>query len=110
MQRREDQVAGLGGGRVAALEILLPDDAVRNLIRQAKVEQVYSVMQTNTARGMQTMEQALADLVLRKVVTRDVALGRSSRPEQLESLLERGVSLTTVRAATTNNGLRLAEA
>src|SRR5205823_8715940 len=40
-----------GSGRVAAMEILLPDDAVRNLIRQAKIEQVYSVMQTNTARG-----------------------------------------------------------
>src|SRR6202158_83158 len=50
-----------GQGRVAALEILLPDDAVRNLIRQAKIEQVYSVMQTNTARGMQTMEQELAE-------------------------------------------------
>src|SRR5256714_3229738 len=49
-----------GAGRVAALEILLPDDAVRNLIRQAKIEQAYSVMQTNTARGMQTMEQAVA--------------------------------------------------
>jgi twitching motility protein PilT len=40
-----------GTGRVAALEILFPDDAVRNLIRQAKVEQVYSVMQTGTARA-----------------------------------------------------------
>ena len=40
-----------GRGRVAALEILLPDDAVRNLIRQGKVEQIYSVMQTNTLRG-----------------------------------------------------------
>src|SRR5207244_11337219 len=56
-----------GQGRVAALEILLPDDAVRNLIRQAKVEQVYSVMQTNTSRGMQTLEQALADLTIRRV-------------------------------------------
>src|SRR6266545_1550212 len=44
-----------GQGRVPALEILLPDDAVRNLIRQGKVEQIYSVMQTNTSRGMQTM-------------------------------------------------------
>ena len=72
-----------GNGRVAALEILFPDDAVRNLIRQAKVEQVYSVMQTGTAKGMQTMEQSLADLTLRGVITLDVALSRSSRPEQL---------------------------
>jgi twitching motility protein PilT len=78
-----------GAGRVAALEILLPDDAVRNLIRQAKIEQVYSVMQTGTARGMQTMEQALADLTIRRVVNVDVALERSSRPDQLTGILER---------------------
>jgi twitching motility protein PilT len=79
-----------GRGRVAALEILLPDDAVRNLIRQAKVEQVYSVMQTNTLRGMQTMEQALADLTLRGVITVENAFSRTSRPDQLLQLLERG--------------------
>src|SRR5436309_6125035 len=79
-----------GAGRVAALEILLPDDAVRNLIRQAKIEQVYSVMQTNTARGMQTMEQALADLAVRRVVNVNDALTRSSRPDQLLGILERG--------------------
>src|SRR5262249_44608494 len=78
-----------GLGRTAALEILIPDDAVRNLIRQAKVEQVYSVMQTGTSRGMQTMEQSLADLVLRKVITPEVAFSRSSRREQLRGLLER---------------------
>ena len=78
-----------GQGRVAALEILLPDDAVRNLIRQAKIEQVYSVMQTNTARGMQTMEQSLAELVVRRVVNVDDALSRSSRPDQLIGVLER---------------------
>ena len=76
-------------GRVAALEVLFPDDAVRNLIRQGKVEQVYSVMQTNTTRGMQTLEQSLADLTLRRVITEDVAMGATSRPEQLEGLLER---------------------
>ena len=54
-----------GSSRVAALEILFPDDAIRNLIRQGKTEQIYSYMQTGTKRGMQTMEQALADLVVR---------------------------------------------
>src|SRR3954463_2404461 len=89
-----------GNGRVAALEILLPDDAVRNLIRQAKIEQVYSVMQTNTARGMQTMEQALADLAMRRVVTLEDALSRSSRPEQLLGILERaGYDVTGSMAA-----------
>jgi len=99
-----------GRGRIAALEILIPDDAVRNLIRQGKIEQIYSVMQTGTARGMQTMEQSLADLVLRRVITREVAVNRSSRADQLEGLLERGVTLTAARAGARNNGLRLAEA
>jgi twitching motility protein PilT len=78
-----------GRGRVAALEILMPDDAVRNLIRQAKIEQIYSVMQTSTQRGMMTMEQSLAELVQRHVITTDVAFARSSRPDQLAGLLER---------------------
>jgi twitching motility protein PilT len=78
-----------GLGRVAALEILLPDDAVRNLIRQAKVEQIYSVMQTNTQRGMQTLEQALLDLVRRGKISKDLALARSSKPDQLKGLLVR---------------------
>jgi twitching motility protein PilT len=89
-----------GQGRVAALEILLPDDAVRNLIRQAKVEQVYSIMQTNTARGMQTMEQALADLVLRRVVDVDEAMSRTTRSDQLAGILERsGFDVTGALAA-----------
>jgi twitching motility protein PilT len=88
-----------GNGRVAALEILLPDDAVRNLIRQAKIEQVYSVMQTNTARGMQTMEQALADLATRRVVSLEEALARSSRPDQLIGILDRaGFDVASARA------------
>src|SRR3954470_3066312 len=78
-----------GVGRVPALEVLLPDDAVRNLIRQGKVEQIYSVMQTNTSRGMQTMEQSLADLIQRGTVKLEDALSRSSRPAQLIGLLER---------------------
>jgi twitching motility protein PilT len=78
-----------GSGRIAALEILLPDDATRNLIRQGKVEQIYTVMQTATGRGMVTMEQSLAKLVFSRVITLETALGCSSRPDQLEGLLER---------------------
>ncbi len=78
-----------GQGRIAALEILYPDDAVRNLIRQGKVEQIYSIMQTGTQRGMQTMEQSLAELVQRHIVEFEVARSRSSRPDQLIGLLER---------------------
>jgi twitching motility protein PilT len=90
-----------GRGRVAACEILLPDDAVRNLIRQGKIEQVYSIMQTNTKRGMQTLEQSLADLVISGVVHREVAMSYSSRKEQLVSLIERGV---LTRDAPSNQG------
>jgi twitching motility protein PilT len=78
-----------GQGRVAALEIMIPDDAIRNLIRQAKVEQIYSYMQTGSRSGMQTMEQALADLVRRRIVTGDEALSRSSRRQELSDLLQR---------------------
>ena len=96
-----------GTGRVAALEILLPDDAVRNLIRQGKVEQVYSVMQTNLTRGMQTMEQALSDLVLADMVTQETALGATTRPDQLVGLLQRsGFSVEGVESPSA--GLRLA--
>ena len=106
-----------GLGRTAALEVLMPDDAVRNIIRQAKVEQIYSVMQTSTSRGMQTMEQSLADLVLRHVITAEVAYARSSRPDQLRGLLDRGSVTHAAPAASTasdttnaptENGLRLA--
>src|SRR3954452_13556886 len=78
-----------GRGRAPGLEILLPDDAVRNLIRQGKVEQIYSVMQTNTKRGMQTMEQALPNLIMRRFVKCDDCLSRSARPQQLIDILER---------------------
>jgi twitching motility protein PilT len=78
-----------GRARVPALEILLPDDAVRNLIRQGKTEQIYSIMQTNTTRGMQTMEQSLADLTIRRVITRDTAYNLTSRRDEFEAILTR---------------------
>ena len=78
-----------GSGRVCALEILFLDDAIRNLIRQGKIEQVYSYMQTGTRRGMQTMEQSLLELVQKRLVSVPEALGRTSRPEALVSALER---------------------
>ena len=56
-----------GKGRAAALEILFLDDAIRNLIRQGKIEQVYSYMQTGTSRGMQTMEQSLTELIQKQI-------------------------------------------
>ena len=96
-------------GRVAALEILLPDDATRNLIRQGKVEQIYSIMQTSTGRGMTTMEQSLANLVLRRVITREAALAVTSRAEQLDGLLERaGFEVQNTVEAPLHASLRIA--
>ena len=87
-----------GRGRVAALEIMLPDYAVRNLIRERKLEQIYSVMQTGTARGMQTLEQSLAELVQRGAVSTEAALDSSSYPEQLLGLLGRAGRIDERRA------------
>jgi twitching motility protein PilT len=86
-----------GSGRVCALEILFMDDAIRNLVRQGKIEQVYSYMQTGTRRGMQTMEQSLMELVSKNVITVPEAMTRSSRPEALVSALERaGIPIPTL--------------
>jgi twitching motility protein PilT len=95
-----------GQGRVPAVEILFPDDAVRNLIRQAKVEQIYSIMQTGTARGMTTLEQSLADLVLRGVITEEIAVSRSSRAENLLGLIRRNAEEAPTQVAA--GGLRVA--
>jgi twitching motility protein PilT len=78
-----------GEGRVAALEIMIPDDAIRNLIRQAKVEQIYTYMQTGSRSGMLTMEQSLAELCRSNTISVDEALGRSSRRGELSALLNR---------------------
>jgi twitching motility protein PilT len=98
-----------GTGRVAATEILIPDYAVRNLIRQRKLEQIYSVMQTGTGRGMQTMEQSLGELVLRGTVTQAAALEASSYPDQLLGLIQRsGSAPRSADGASSASGLRLA--
>ena len=97
-----------GQGRAAAIEVLRPDDAVRNLVRQAKIEQVYSIMQTGGKKGMQTMEQALAELVLRGVIDEEVALGRSSRPDMLLGLLGRAGPTGSVPEALAAAPLRIA--
>src|SRR4030067_894437 len=64
-----------GSGRVAAHEIMIGTPAIRNLIREAKVAQMYSAIQTGSAVGMQTLDQNLADLVRRHVLS--AAVGRT---------------------------------
>ena len=79
-----------GTGRVLALEILILSPAIRNLIREDKLHQVYSMMQTWQAQyGMQTMNQALTDLVSQKMIACELAMGLTIFPEELTKLLER---------------------
>mgnify|MGYP001794356510 CR=1 FL=1 len=69
------------GGRVAAHEIMRATPAIRNLIREDKVAQMYSAIQTGQAVGMQTMDQALKDLVDKRIINRDVAKQKARMPE-----------------------------
>jgi len=76
-----------GAGRVVATEVLVPNPAVRNLIREGKTHQIYSVLQTSSAHGMQTMDASLATLVREGKITQKLAEARSSTPEELRRLL-----------------------
>jgi twitching motility protein PilT len=69
------------GGRVAAHEIMRGTAAIRNLIREDKVAQMYSAIQTGSAHGMQTMDQCLEDMVDKRVITREVAREKARMPE-----------------------------
>ena len=85
-----------GHGRAMALEILVPNSAIRNLIREDKVHQIYSMMQTGQDKyGMQTFNQSLATLYHKRVITIDVAMQRSSNTDELKELIERGSGLNT---------------
>ena len=81
-----------GAGRCVAVEALIPTPAVRNLIREGKTHQIYSTMQTGAAHGMQTMDAALADLVRKGKLTRELALARAGHAEELARLLGGGVA------------------
>ncbi len=81
-----------GQGRVAACEILIPTPAVRNLVREGKTHQIYTVMQTGAKYGMQTMDAALAELVRRRLISRELAEARSSNPEDLNRLIQSGAA------------------
>jgi len=81
----------INGGRVLALEIMVPNPAIRNLIREDKVHQIYSTMQTGQNKyGMQTMNQSLYELYVKRLITLEEAMGRSSIPEELQSMISRG--------------------
>jgi len=75
-----------GRGRVAAFEIMVATDAIRNLIRDGRTDQIPTYLQTGRQYGMQTMDQALQDLVRSGLVTTEEALMRSSKPDELRRL------------------------
>jgi twitching motility protein PilT len=84
-----------GGGRVLGLEIMIPNSAIRNLIREEKVHQIYSQMQVGQAKfGMQTMNQSLLAAYLRRNITLDDAVGRSTDPEEFRNLLSTSPATT----------------
>jgi len=74
-------------GRVAAIEVMVANSAIRNLIRENKAHQMTSMIQTGASDGMQTMDQALRDLVQQSLVTYEVAMQRAQNPQELEKLL-----------------------
>jgi twitching motility protein PilT len=78
-----------GHGRVMAMEIMVPTPAIRNLIRQEKVHEIYSMIQSGAKVGMQTMSQSLASLVRAGKLTMAEALARAPLPEEVTALLSR---------------------
>jgi twitching motility protein PilT len=83
-----------GKGRVVAMEILVPTPAIRNLIREDKIHQIYSAMQTGQEKlGMQTMNQSLATLYHRRLITLETALAHSSLRDELQEMIARGVGV-----------------
>jgi twitching motility protein PilT len=94
----------VGGGRVAAIEIMIANSAIRNLIREAKAHQMVSIMQTQTQMGMQTMDQALRDLFLKNLVTYDDALARAHNPAELEVMISGGLEVQAQAAAAAQGG------
>ena len=83
-----------GKGRVAALEILVPTAGIRNLIREDKVHQIYSAMQTGQEKlGMQTMNQSLATLYFKRQITLDTAMTASSNRDELQEMINRGAGV-----------------
>ena len=90
-----------GKGRVLAMEIMIPNPAIRNLIRENKIHQIYSSMQMGQEKfGMQTFNQSLANLYFRKLVSLDMIMTMTSSPEELTDIIQRreGVKITPAGA------------
>jgi len=74
-------------GRVAAIEVMVANSAIRNLIRENKAHQMHSMIQTGSEVGMQSMDQALRDLYKQSLITYEDAMRRSHNPDELEKLI-----------------------
>jgi twitching motility protein PilT len=78
-------------GRTMAMEILIPNPAIRNLIREDKIHQIYSTMQAGQEKfGMQTFNQSLYSLYQQRIITLETAMARSSNPDELQDMINRG--------------------
>ena len=89
-----------GQGRVMAMEIMVPNAAIRNLIQEDKIHQIYSAMQSGQDKfGMQTFNQSLATLYFQKQITLEQGIQRSSQPDELQEMINRGAGLNTRPAA-----------
>jgi twitching motility protein PilT len=88
-----------GKGRCVAAEVLVPTPGVRNLIREGKTHQIYSLIQTGASHGMQTMDTSLAGLVRAGRISLASAEARSSSPEELRKLIEMPLGAEMARAA-----------
>lgn len=87
-----------GSGRVLAVEILVPNIAIRNLIREDKLHQIYSMMQTGQAKfGMQTMNQSLFELYTKGLISYEEALSRSPVPDEMLAMLQRATAASQQR-------------
>ncbi len=79
-----------GQGRALAIEVLIPNAAIRNIIREDKIHQLYSMMQTGQAKfGMQTMNQSLYDLYIKGVISYEDAMARSSVPDEMLAMMQK---------------------
>jgi len=86
------------GGRVLGMEIMKPNKAIRNLIREDKIHQIYSAMQSGQSdSGMQTMNQSLYNLAERRFITKELALQKSEEPEELDEMFINRTSSRTKR-------------
>ena len=95
-----------GRGRALAMEILVPNSAIRNLIREDKVHQIYSMMQTGQdIHGMQTFNQSLATLFHKRQITRELAMQRSSNVNELRDLIDRGAGINNGNGSQSRTGV-----